>query len=210
MWTSKSKSGESKSLCAFSSELALSNTGVSNAPSMCSNRLVGTRAAREGFEFGLRRPAIWATDANSTELAAIVVGSIVSGVVVIVAASGCALTPEFGAMYGDDNTSEARQATAIGRRIPAGSLVLADAGFGIFQVAHSMVGTGHDILFRLTKSRFKSMRCRAEVIEKTDQSVQSVHYQLNWEPSPRDRKASPDLASDACLEVQLHLGAVVS
>jgi len=115
--------------------------------------------------------------------------------------SGCALIPEFGAMYGADNTSEARQATAIGRRIPAGSLVLADAGFGIFQVAHSMVGTGHDILFRLTKSRFKSMRRRAEVVEKTDQSV---CYRLTWKPSPKDRRTNPDLPDDACLEVDLH------
>ncbi len=34
--------------------------------------------------------------------------------------SGCALVPEFGAKYGPENTSEARQATAIGRRIPKG------------------------------------------------------------------------------------------
>ena len=34
--------------------------------------------------------------------------------------SGCALVPELGAMYGQDNTSEARQATAIGLRIPRG------------------------------------------------------------------------------------------
>lgn len=115
--------------------------------------------------------------------------------------SGCALIPEFGAMYGADNTSEARQATAISRRIPAGSLVLADAGFGIFRVAHSMIGTGHDILFRLTKSRFKLMRRRAEVIEKTEQSV---HYRLTWEPSPKDCQTNPDLPSDACLEVHLH------
>ncbi len=118
--------------------------------------------------------------------------------------SGCALSPEFGAMYGDDNTSEARQATAIGRRIPVGSLVLADAGFGIFQVAHSMVGTGHDILFRLTKSRFKSMRRQAEVAEVIEKTDQSVRYRLTWKPSPKDRQTNPDLPSDACLEVYLH------
>ena len=33
--------------------------------------------------------------------------------------SGCALIPEFGAMYGPDNTSEAWQAAAIAGRIPA-------------------------------------------------------------------------------------------
>jgi hypothetical protein len=115
--------------------------------------------------------------------------------------SGCALIPEFGAMYGPDNTSEARQATAIGRRIPTGSLVLADAGFGIFSVAHSMIRTGHDILFRLTKSRFKSLRRQAETIHQT---AHGVHYRLTWVPSPKDRKTNLDLPADASLEVYLH------
>lgn len=115
--------------------------------------------------------------------------------------SGCALTPEFGAMYGPDNTSEARQAAAIGRRIPPGSLVLADAGFGIFSVAHAMRKSGHDILFRLTKSRFKSLRRRAE---KIDQTANSVHYRLAWVPTAKDRLTNPDLPTDARLEVFLH------
>jgi hypothetical protein len=36
--------------------------------------------------------------------------------------SGAALRPEFGAMYGSKNTSEARQAMAIAQRIPTGSI----------------------------------------------------------------------------------------
>jgi len=115
--------------------------------------------------------------------------------------SGCALIPEFGAMYGPDNTSEGRQAAAIGRRIPLGSLVLADAAFGIFSVAHSMAGTGHDILFRLTASRFKSLRRQAEVISRTDRSV---HYRLRWTPTAKNRQRNPDLPADAHLEVHLH------
>lgn len=115
--------------------------------------------------------------------------------------SGCALIPEFGAMYGPDNVSEARQAVAIGRRIPAGSLVLADAGFGIFSVARAMLGAGHDILFRLTRSRFKSLRREAELIDETDGSAQ---YRLTWVPSARDRRTNPDLPPDARLEAYLH------
>ena len=115
--------------------------------------------------------------------------------------SGCALIPEFGAMYGPDNTSEARQAAAIVRRIPPGSLILADAGFGIFSVARALVDAGHDILFRLTKSRFKSLRRQAETIQQT---ARSVHYRLTWVPSPKDRKTNPDLPADARLEVHLH------
>lgn len=115
--------------------------------------------------------------------------------------SGCALIPEFGAKYGPDNTSEARQATAIGRRIPRGSLVLADAGFGIFSVAYAMIGEAHNILFRLTKSRFKALRRQAELIEKTPSSAR---YRLTWVPSKRDRDGNPDLPANAQLEVFLH------
>ena len=75
--------------------------------------------------------------------------------------SGAALPPELGAMYGDGNTSEAKLAAKLATRIPLGSVVFADSGFGIFSVAYAMTGAGHQILFRLTKSRFKSMRRQA-------------------------------------------------
>ena len=115
--------------------------------------------------------------------------------------SGCALVPELGAMYGQDNTSEARQATAIALRIPRGSLVLADANFGIFRVAHAMVGAGHDILFRMSKARFESLCRRAEKITRT---ALGVHYRLTWTPSPKERRTNPDLPDDAHLRLNLH------
>lgn len=115
--------------------------------------------------------------------------------------SGCALIPEFGAMYGPKRTSEAKQAAAIASRIPSGSLVLADAGFGIFSVAWAMVGAGHDILFRLTKSRFKALSRRCEVIERTAHSTQ---YRLTWTPSAKDRQTNSELPAQASLEVVLH------
>jgi len=115
--------------------------------------------------------------------------------------SGCALVPEFGAMYGQDNTSEARQAAAIGLRIHSGSLVLADAGFGIFRVAHAMIGAGHDILFRLSKARFESLRRRAQKIEQT---AHGVRYRLTWTPSPKERRTNPDMLDNARLRVDLH------
>lgn len=115
--------------------------------------------------------------------------------------SGAALRPEFGAMYGDKNTSEARQAAAIACRIPAGSIVLADAGYGIFSVVHAMTGRGHDVLFRLTKSRFQAMRRKAELI---DQTPTSKRYQLNWIPSAKDRKTNPELPEEAMIAVEIH------
>jgi hypothetical protein len=115
--------------------------------------------------------------------------------------SGAALRPEFGAMYGAKNTSEAKQAMAIAERIPAGSVILADAGYGIFSVVHAMLGRGHDILFRLTKSRFKALRRKAELMEQTEDSLR---YQLDWKPSTKDRKTHPELPQDARVRVELH------
>ena len=115
--------------------------------------------------------------------------------------SGAALRPEFGAMYGNKNTSESRQAIAIAKRIPSGSLILADAGYGIFSVVYAMLAAEHDVLFRLTKSRFKSMRRKADLI---DQTGPSKRYRLSWTPSPKDRKTNPELADDARIEVELH------
>jgi hypothetical protein len=115
--------------------------------------------------------------------------------------SGCALPPEIGAMYGENNTSEAKQAKDIAKRIPPGSIVLADAGFGIFSVAYYTMDRGQSILFRLTKSRFKSLRRTATVLEKTEHTAM---YQLTWTPTPHDRKTNPELPEDAALEVTLH------
>lgn len=115
--------------------------------------------------------------------------------------SGCALVPEFGAMYGPSRTSEAKQAAAIAQRIPCGSLVLADAGFGIFSVAWAMVDAGHDVVFRLTKSRFKALVRQAEAIE---HAAGSTRYRLTWRPSAKDRRTNAELPGNACLEMFLH------
>jgi hypothetical protein len=115
--------------------------------------------------------------------------------------SGCALTPEIGAMYGENNTSEAKQARAIVQRIPRGSIVLADSGFGIFSVCYDTLNCGHDILFRLTKSRFKSLRRRATLVE---QAKRMSMHQLSWKPTAKDRKTTPELPDDAEIQVTLH------
>lgn len=115
--------------------------------------------------------------------------------------SSCALPPEIGAMYGPDNTSEARLARRMARRLPNASVVLADSGYGIFSVAHAMVGEGHSILFRLTKSRFRALVKQTERIEQWDGRAT---HRLTWTPSPKDRKTSPDLPEDASLDVLLH------
>ena len=83
---------------------------------------------------------------------------------------------------------------AIAKRIPAGSIVLADSGYGIFSVVRTMLAEGHDVLFRLTKSRFKSMQRKAELIEQT---ATGKRYRRCWKPSSKDRETNPDLPADA-------------
>ncbi len=115
--------------------------------------------------------------------------------------SGCALPPEIGAMYGENNTSEAKMAKKIAKRIPRGSIVLADSGFGVFSVAYHTIGSGHDILFRLTKSRFTSLVKKATLVKRTKQAAM---YRLAWTPTAKDRRTNGDLPADAVLEVILH------
>jgi len=115
--------------------------------------------------------------------------------------SSCALPPEIGAMYGENNTSEAKLAHAVAKRMPRGSIVLADSGYGIFSVGRAMVEAGHSILFRLTKSRFKSMKRQATLVEEWEGHAT---WQLHWTPSAKDRQTNPDLPADATLDVLLH------
>lgn len=115
--------------------------------------------------------------------------------------TACALVPEIGAMYGDNNTSEAELAKAITQRIPRGSIVLADSGFGIFGVAYSVVYSGCPILFRMTKSRFKRVRRQATLI---DEFQGHRTYEARWTPSAKERKSHPELPEDAAVDVFLH------
>ena len=115
--------------------------------------------------------------------------------------SGCALLPQIDPMYGENNSSEARQAKEIIRQLPVDSIILADSGFGIFSVAYASVTDGHDFLFRLSSSRFKALRRQAELF---DQGPKHKTYRLNWTPSVKDRFTNPNLPLDAAIEVVVH------
>jgi hypothetical protein len=78
---------------------------------------------------------------------------------------------------------------------------MADSNFGIFSVAYHSTQNQHDFLFRLTKSRFKPHRRRAELIDK---GPTHKTYRLVWNPSSKDRQTNPDLPAEASLEVLLH------
>jgi hypothetical protein len=115
--------------------------------------------------------------------------------------SGCALRPEIGPMYGEDAVSETTLACQCVERLPAGSAVMADSGFGIFFFAFHCQQHGHPFLFRLTDSRWRAMVKHADL-----ESAGSnwATYKLTWSPSVKDRASHPELPADAKLEVRLH------
>lgn len=115
--------------------------------------------------------------------------------------SGCALLPQIDPRYGPKRSSEAEQARRIVRRLPENSVVMADAGFGIFSVGYHRTQAGHDILFRLTKSRFQALRRRGRLI---DEGPFHQSYALTWPPSAKDRQSNPALPDEAAIEVAIH------
>lgn len=115
--------------------------------------------------------------------------------------SGCATPPEVGARYGPNAVSEVELARACFARLPADSIVMADAGFGIFSVAWGAVQHEHSFLWRRTQSRFHALRKRAVRLSAGD-GCQT--WSLAWTPSTKDRLTNPHLPPDAVIEVLLH------
>jgi hypothetical protein len=116
-------------------------------------------------------------------------------------ASGAALLPAVGAMYGAEAVSETALVRELFTQFPADGIALADAGFGIFAVAWEAQQTNRDFLFRLTDSRFAALRRNATVIARGENSITSS---LAWRPSPKERQAHPEWPDDAVIEVRLH------
>ena len=79
-------------------------------------------------------------------------------------ASGCAVRPELGPMYGPHATGELHLALRLLARLPARSLLLADRNFGVFAFAHAATSAGHDVLTRLTDVRFRALLRSARAV----------------------------------------------
>lgn len=116
-------------------------------------------------------------------------------------ASGAALLPEVGAMYGAEAVSETALIHQHLAQLPTDSVVMADAGFGIFTVAHASRAAGHSFVFRMTKQRFSALTNQAELIT-DDDGIRTWRH--TWRPTAKVKKAHPDLPADARLDVFLH------
>lgn len=111
--------------------------------------------------------------------------------------TGLAVRPESGPMYGPHAVSEMDLATALISRLPAGSVVLGDANFGVFRLAYEATRTGHPALVRLTAVRFRALK-RSAV------PVRPGMWSLTWEPSRYERRAHPELPRTAAVRGWLH------
>lgn len=116
-------------------------------------------------------------------------------------ASGCALLPEVGAMYGPAAVSETELARNGIAKLPANSIVMADAGFGIFGVAYEARRYGHDFLLRMKKANFESLRNTATLLS---ESSHSKTYSCKWVPTAKNHNTQPGLPDDASVDSILH------
>ena len=116
--------------------------------------------------------------------------------------SGCALLPEIGAMYGPQAVSEVELARACFQRLPPSSVVLADAGFGIFSVAWAAHDCGHSFLLRLTALRFHALLKQSAWVAEGEGWTT---YECVWKPSAKERQNNPQIPTTAVLTVRLHV-----
>jgi hypothetical protein len=103
--------------------------------------------------------------------------------------TGLAMRPQWGPANGKQAVSEQQLLDAAIDRLPASSLVVGDANFGVFSVAYAATGRGHAVLLRLTKQR-------AQRLLGTDLH-DGLDRALVWRASRQDRRSHADLPSDA-------------
>ena len=116
-------------------------------------------------------------------------------------ASGAALLPAVGAMYGPQAVSETALLRELLPQLPSDGIVLADAGYGIFRVAWDVAHSGRSFVLRLTPQRFRAAKKKSTL---ADSGPGWSTYALRWRPTPKERRNHPELPPDAELTVRLH------
>jgi hypothetical protein len=111
--------------------------------------------------------------------------------------SGAALRPEIGRMRGPKAVGEVELSAGLIARLPTGSILIGDRNFGVFAFAWQAREAGHDVLLRLTESRFRAMQRKAR-------SVGPGEWELTWKPSAWERKRNARWPAHAAVQVRLH------
>lgn len=114
--------------------------------------------------------------------------------------SGAAMPPQIGAMYGENAIGETKLAEPLIASLPEDSIVMADAGYGIFQVAYSCRSHKKNFVLRLTKDRFESYKKKATLVRS---NPSDRTYKYTWTPSAKERANNPGIPIDSSLEVTL-------
>ena len=102
--------------------------------------------------------------------------------------TGLAMRPDWGPVNGPQAVSEQQLVEQAIQRLPAGSVVLGDANFGVFSVAWTAQRHHYPMLLRLTKARATAFRIPLPA---------GTDCWVDWKPSRWDRQAHPDLPLDA-------------
>jgi hypothetical protein len=109
--------------------------------------------------------------------------------------TGLAMRPQWGPMNGDNAVSEQALLEQAIDRLPAGSLVLGDANFGVFSVAYAAAQRGHPVVLRLTAARARALA--------KEELRDGIDRRIRWQPSRHDRDNHQELPADARLQGRL-------
>jgi DDE family transposase len=102
-------------------------------------------------------------------------------------ATGLALPPAYGPMYGPDAVGEQQLSEQLMTALPSSSVVIADRNFGVFSVVWQAAELKHDVVIRMMRSRAAKLH--------GDLSVGD--WPVVWEATSHDRRSHPDLPPGA-------------
>jgi len=103
--------------------------------------------------------------------------------------TGLALRPEWGPVHGPQAVSEQALVAAAMDRLPEGSVLVADANFGVFSVAYAAAQRGRPVVLRLTLVRARHL-AGGPLPDGLDRPIV-------WQPTREDRRSHPALPADA-------------
>ncbi len=109
--------------------------------------------------------------------------------------TGLAMRPQWGPANGKHAVSEQQLLEAAIDRLPASSLVVGDANFGVFSVAYCGSQRGHSVLLRLTAVR--ALHLAGGPLQ------DGIDRPIAWKPTREDRRRHPHLPQDACVQGRL-------
>ena len=111
-------------------------------------------------------------------------------------ASGLAVRPCWGPMYGSEAVSEQGLTEQILERLPADAALMADRNFAVFSVAWAAQEHNYGVLFRITEERARKIAGQLLPPAGSERRIE-------WRPSQHDRRAHPELPADAVVRGRL-------